>query len=87
MVVGGGELARSGPHSASASSVARRPAVRGSSACTAPTPVASADEIVACARRLLDEHWDRQRALRLVGVGAHNLVQASAATQMQFPLD
>lgn len=49
-------------------------------------PVADTAALLACARRLLEDNWNGQRPIRLIGVGAHNLVQASAGTQMEFPL-
>jgi nucleotidyltransferase/DNA polymerase involved in DNA repair len=51
---------------------------------TLRTPTDDADEIRACALRLLRAHWNQKRALRLVGVGAHNLIEASSARQMEF---
>jgi DNA polymerase IV len=49
-------------------------------------PTADAGEISACAQQLFRTHWDPKRAVRLVGVGAHNLVEASAARQMELGL-
>lgn len=43
-------------------------------------------EIRACALRLLNTHWNKKCALRLVGIGAHNLVLVTAARQMEFDL-
>lgn len=54
---------------------------------TLRTPISSASDIFGCARRLLDSHWDRRRALRLVGVGVHNLVDASGTRQLEFAVD
>jgi DNA polymerase IV len=51
---------------------------------TLHAPTADAAEIRACALRLLRTHWDRRRALRLVGVGAQNLIEATSARQMEF---
>ncbi len=53
---------------------------------TLRAPTANASEIRACALRLLNAHWDRRRALRLVGVGAHNLIEATSARQMELAL-
>jgi DNA polymerase-4 len=53
---------------------------------TLRVPTASASEIRASAQRLLTAHWDKRRALRLLGVGAHNLVEASSAWQMELGL-
>ncbi|MDE3092122.1 MAG: DNA polymerase IV, partial [Chloroflexota bacterium] len=50
-------------------------------------PTARASEIADRARRLLREHWDRRHALRLVGVGAHNLIEASSARQLEMFAD
>ncbi|CAG0945327.1 DNA polymerase IV 1 [Anaerolineae bacterium] len=51
---------------------------------TLRAPTANADEITDCALRLLREHWNQQRALRLVGVGAHNLIEPSSVWQMEL---
>ncbi|MBI5301284.1 MAG: DNA polymerase IV [Chloroflexi bacterium] len=51
---------------------------------TLRAPTADADEIEVCAMRLLREHWDQKRALRLVGVGAHNLIEESGVWQMEL---
>lgn len=48
--------------------------------------ISSEAEIRDSAKRLLELHWDRRRAIRLAGVGVHNLVQASTATQLPFPM-
>lgn len=53
---------------------------------TLRSPTASAAAIRTCALQLLHAHWDQRHALRLVGVGAHNLVEASAARQMELKL-
>ncbi len=45
---------------------------------------ADAAEIFECALQLLHKHWNRTRALRLVGVGAHNLVAGDATRQLEF---
>ena len=54
---------------------------------TLRAPTASADEIRACALRLVRAHWDRRRAVRLLGVGAHNLIDATSARQMELFAD
>jgi nucleotidyltransferase/DNA polymerase involved in DNA repair len=51
---------------------------------TLRTPTTSAAEIQDCALQLLHQHWDQRRALRLVGVGAHNLVESSSARQLEL---
>jgi DNA polymerase-4 len=53
---------------------------------TLRVPTSDLAEIRACALRLLQGHWDRRRALRLVGVGAHNLIEATSARQMELQL-
>ena len=52
---------------------------------TLRAPTAHADDIRDCALRLLREHWNQKRALRLVGVGAHNLIEQSGTWQMELP--
>jgi nucleotidyltransferase/DNA polymerase involved in DNA repair len=54
---------------------------------TLRAPTASVEEIRACALRLLRAHWDRRRALRLAGIGAHNLIEATSARQMEMFAD
>lgn len=44
------------------------------------------EEIRTCALRLLNTHWNKKRALRLVGIGAHNLVEANAPRQMAYSI-
>jgi DNA polymerase-4 len=53
---------------------------------TLRAPTSDAAEIRASALRLFNAHWDRRRALRLVGVGAHNLIEATSARQMELLL-
>ncbi len=53
---------------------------------TLRAPTADPAEIRACALRLLRAHWDRRRALRLVGIGAHNLIESGTARQMELIL-
>lgn len=50
------------------------------------TPTDRPQDISDCVRRLLRSHWDRKRPLRLIGVGAHNLAEASAPRQMELGL-
>jgi nucleotidyltransferase/DNA polymerase involved in DNA repair len=51
---------------------------------TLHAPTDAAAEIHARAADLLRKHWTRQRAIRLIGVGAHNLVAASSARQLEM---
>ncbi len=53
---------------------------------TLKIPIADTATILACARQLLEDNWNGQRPIRLIGVGAHNLVEASAGTQLEFPI-
>lgn len=53
---------------------------------TLPQSIADADEIKQCALELWRKHWDTRRAIRLIGVGAHNLMDADAARQLGFTL-
>jgi nucleotidyltransferase/DNA polymerase involved in DNA repair len=53
---------------------------------TLRVPTANASDIHARALRLLNAHWNKKRALRLVGVGAHNLVEASGARQLELEM-
>jgi hypothetical protein len=39
-----------------------------------------------CARELLAAHWDTQRAVRLLGVGVHNLVEKEGVWQMELEI-
>lgn len=48
-------------------------------------PTREEKEINAVVKQLLDKHWDRKRAVRLVGVGAHNLLEREEARQLEFP--
>ena len=54
---------------------------------TLKVPVADSADILACAQQLLQDHWDGRRLIRLIGIGAHNLVEASVGEQMGFPID
>ncbi len=53
---------------------------------TRRVPTANAAEICEAVLKLLETHWDRRRPIRLIGVGAHNLVQASSARQLDLDL-
>jgi DNA polymerase-4 len=53
---------------------------------TLRVPTHDEAEIRECARRLFRAHWDRRRALRLIGVGAHNLIEAGSERQMVLEL-
>jgi nucleotidyltransferase/DNA polymerase involved in DNA repair len=49
---------------------------------TLRAPTANDAEICSAVLQLLQTHWDQHRAIRLIGVGAHNLVEASSAQQL-----
>jgi DNA polymerase-4 len=51
---------------------------------TLDVPTNDAQQIRECALQLLQKHWDKRRAVRLIGVGAHNLSEASSARQLGF---
>jgi DNA polymerase-4 len=51
---------------------------------TLRVPTADANEIGACAQALFRAHWDKKRAVRLIGVGAHNFVEASGEWQLEL---
>lgn len=51
---------------------------------TLRVPTCQAQEIRECAVRLVRTHWDRRRAVRLIGVGANNLVEAGSEWQMEL---
>ncbi len=53
---------------------------------TLAAPTAGESEIFGCAAQLLHAHWERGRAVRLIGVGVHNLVQAGGAWQLALGL-
>jgi nucleotidyltransferase/DNA polymerase involved in DNA repair len=53
---------------------------------TLRSPTAEAREIRDCVLRLFRSHWDRGRVVRLIGVGAHNLVEAGSIQQMELGL-
>ena len=46
-----------------------------------------AKQIHECALQLFHKHWNPRRALRLIGVGAHNLSEASDARQLNMFVD
>ncbi len=49
---------------------------------TLPAPTAAAADIETCARALLDAHWVKTRAVRLIGVGVHNLIENTGIRQL-----
>ena len=51
---------------------------------TLRTPTADETEIRAIVQQLLEQHRDPQRAVRLIGVGAHNLVAEDATRQLEL---
>ncbi len=51
---------------------------------TLRSPTSDAQVIRAQARSLLEQHWDTQRAVRLIGVGVHNLVENQGTWQMEL---
>lgn len=51
---------------------------------TLRTPTADEAVIRNCAHELLQQHWDGQRAVRLVGVGVHNLVENEGVWQLEM---
>ena len=53
---------------------------------TLPIATAVEAEISGCALRLFRTHWSRTRPVRLVGVGAHNLIESSAMRQLEFEI-
>lgn len=53
---------------------------------TLRVPTCQGQEIRDSVLRLLRMHWDRRRALRLIGVGAHNLSESGSARQMELGL-
>ncbi len=53
---------------------------------TFQSTISEAAEIRESAKRLLELNWDRRHAVRLVGVGVHNLVEAGAGTQLQLKM-
>ncbi|OQY80138.1 MAG: hypothetical protein B6D41_21545 [Chloroflexi bacterium UTCFX4] len=53
---------------------------------TLRAPTADETIIRKHARELLRQHWDSQRAVRLLGVGAHNLVERDATWQLELAL-
>ena len=53
---------------------------------TLRTPTADDALIRKCARELLDTHWERARAVRLIGVGVHNLMERDGMWQLELDL-
>jgi DNA polymerase-4 len=53
---------------------------------TLRAPMADENVIRKTARELLDKHWDREQAVRLLGVGVHNLVERDATWQMELEI-
>lgn len=53
---------------------------------TLRAPMADESVIRKCARELLDKHWDRAQAVRLLGVGVHSLVERDATWQMELEI-
>lgn len=54
---------------------------------TFSAPTNDAKQIRECALLLLHKHWDKRRAVRLIGVGTHNLSEASSAQQLGFQIE
>ncbi len=50
------------------------------------TPTAQADDIALAAAALMRRHWDRSRAVRLIGVRAARLLPADRPVQLPLPL-
>jgi DNA polymerase IV len=50
-------------------------------------PTCRADLISKTATDLLRAHWQRKRAIRLIGVGAHNLIEATDTRQLEMFAD
>jgi nucleotidyltransferase/DNA polymerase involved in DNA repair len=46
----------------------------------------NANEIETCAVALFRKNWNARRAVRLIGVGAHNLIASSSAQQLQLQI-
>ncbi len=53
---------------------------------TLRAPTADETVIRKLARELLDKRWDRAQAVRLIGVGAHNLLERDATWQMELEI-
>ncbi len=51
---------------------------------TLRVPTADEATIRQCARDLLTQHWEHTRAVRLLGVGVHNLVEKEGTWQMEL---
>ncbi|HZQ08907.1 MAG TPA: DNA polymerase IV [Anaerolineae bacterium] len=54
---------------------------------TLRVPTADEATIRKCARDLLTQHWQRTRAVRLLGVGVHNLVEKEGTWQMELGME
>lgn len=53
---------------------------------TLRAPTADENVIRKTARELLDKHWERAQAVRLLGVGVHNLLEQDETWQMELGL-
>jgi DNA polymerase-4 len=53
---------------------------------TLRAPTADQAKILSHARELLQQHWDTRRAVRLLGVGVHNLVENEGTWQMELEI-
>jgi len=51
-----------------------------------PLPTASSEEIALAAASLMRRHWDKARAIRLIGVRAARLMPATRPVQLPLPL-
>lgn len=51
---------------------------------TLRAPTADEATIVKCVRELLQTHWERGRAVRLIGVGVHNLIENEGTWQLEL---
>ena len=54
---------------------------------TLRTPTADGKLIVEHGRNLLRAHWDQERPVRLIGIGAHNLVEPDSPAQLELRLE
>ena len=52
-----------------------------------PLPTDADDAIALAAAALMRRHWDRSRAVRLIGVRAARLMPAARPVQLPLPLD
>lgn len=53
---------------------------------TLRAPMADENVIRKHARELLQQHWDTRRAIRLLGVGVHNLIENEGTWQMELEI-